>query len=345
MAEIGELVNMDELKKMFPDTSDDIIKSAVEKEGLTLEEKAPEAEPAPESTPEQEKPEEEKEEVIPEAQEDPLPTPDKEKRVPLRALQEEREKRQKFQAQLAALQAELEKVKAIPQATPVSQSTASPATPQTQPNTQQLPSVDVAQLADKEVREKLKIPYSVDVDDLVWQTENPKEYRQYLKETAKAEYRLEAELQQWQSLYSENAKFAQTLTQDPLFQPVFNFIQQELDEMPRKQAKPIEEAYARINSGEGTKEDRALLQQTFGEYKNKFITLTSNPAVPNPTAPVAAATQDKISAAASHPRTGMLGGSASAGGFSEAEILRLCAEGKASQLPEDILQRVLQGKF
>jgi len=146
--------------------------------------------------------------------------------------------------------------------------------------------------------------------------------------------------------YTENVQFVDSLRADPLFQPVYSFAMQELDELPRREAKAFEQAINRIDAGQGTKEDRELMKTKYDEFKAKFINLTSSPipAVPNNTAPVAAATQDKIAQAASHPRTGMLGGSSSGKMMTEAEIERLLDEGAIDKIPKNVLEKLMRGE-
>ena len=340
MAEIQELVNMDELKAQFPDTDESILREAVQNEGMKFaDEKAEE--------PAQEQPAEPVQEV--KTEEEPLPEPDAEKRVPLKALQEEREKRQKASAELLQLKAELEKMRQVQPATP----TQPAQQPAYQPPTQQPPMQPqddaearfFAMLTDEAESAVMKTLHLTEADMDALQFTDRKKFNQFqAMVSARVQEKAQAVKTQFES-QQQNQRFANTLRSDPLFQPVYSFYRQEIEELPVKQAKSILEAEARIANNRGTVADRELVWAKYNEYKQKFVGLTKTPAA-QPAAPVAAATQvdDKISQAANHPRTGMLGGSAGSSGMALAEMERLIEQGRGDLLPADALQRVLQGR-
>lgn len=337
MAEIQEMVDMKSLKEQFPDVSDEILTEVAEQEGLRiLEEKHEEEETSEEPI---EEAREDSQEVVEEVK------PDNEKKVPLKALQEEREKRQKVSAQLLALQAELEKVRAVvPQTTQNVQTIPAQST-QAQPqpvNSESQYFAQLTELADREVRQQLGITEE-DVSTL--QFTDQRKWMQYNAQVnAKVMERHEQNKQQY-SVVQRNQQFAQELVSDPLFQPVYKFFKQEMDDMPVREAKAILDAEQRISYNQGSPEDIALLRSKYTEYKNRFISLTNaNPATPNNVVPTVATVQgaDKATQAAQHPRTGMLGGGSSQS-MSTAEIERYISEGRGDLIPADYLAKVLRG--
>lgn len=236
------------------------------------------------------------------------------------------------------LEAELAALKAQKPTELAPAPTQQPAQPQPQTNVPD----DIAIRADREVREKLKIASTVDVDDMVWQMENPKEFRQYLKEIAKVEYRLETDERQRQQTYQENIKFVQELNAIPNFPVVFQFSLQELNELPYREASKISEAYGRINTGAGSASDFTTIREFAKQCQDKMIGITAAPfqgAVSVPATPAPAPTPTLLDKAAGLPRANNLSG-AKTSAMSWTEVEKLAAAGEFDKIPADMLRQI-----
>lgn len=341
MAEIKDLVDLDQLKKQFPDVDESLLMESIENEGLAV------AEPATEEVVPDKIPDELSDNIQEEQVEETVVETETDKKVPLKALQEERGKRQQLNAELLALRAELDKYKAVPATAsqtpiiPVMQ----PAQPQMQQPQADLETAYYAELtakADKAVRKSLQIG-DEDIASLQF-TDFPK-FLQYQTRVMAMVQQEDGANRKAFEVQQANQSFVGELSADPLFQPVYAFYKQEIDEMPVKQAKALMEAESRIANNQGTQADRDLVRAKFAEYRQKYIQLT-NPAAVNQAVPPVATGQgvNKAELASQHPRTGMLSGG-SAQGISMAEIERLASEGKADQIPADFLERLLKGQM
>ena len=341
MAEIREMVNLEQLKAQFPDVAEDMLLEAVEQEGLQVAEKEPEETVTEELAQTEEEPVTEETTPEPENKED--------KKVPLKALQEERTKRQQLNAELLALKAEFEKMKSASPAQPVQpQQQFVPQQPVYQPPVAQPQAeldaetayyAELTKQADEMVRKSLHI--DDDIASLQF-TDFPK-YLQYQARVTAYVQQKDTENRRNYVAQQENQNFARQLGADPLFNPVYSFYRQELDEMPVKEAKALLAAEERISNLQGTEADRKLIADKFIEYRQKYLSLTNPAAQAMP--PVATGQGvNKAEQAAQHPRTGMLGGG-SAQSLSLAEVERLANEGKADQIPADFLERLLKGQL
>src|SRR6266540_289768 len=142
-----------------------------------------------------------------------------EKTVSLKALHEERNKRKAEKARADALAIELEAIKNKPTQQPVQQQT---------PEQQQDISEWVEQQAEREVRERLKV--TEDLDQL--QFTDPVKYRKVTKEIAKAEFRIEADINQRNEIRNEVNQALQEFNSQPDYKEVDSFALQTLDDLP-----------------------------------------------------------------------------------------------------------------
>jgi hypothetical protein len=255
------------------------------------------------------------------------------KHVPYDRFKEVNEKNKILAAELAALKA------AQPQPQAVQQQPTPPAQPQQTASV----SEQIAKMADEKVRKELGI--SEDDVELLNLTD-PKKYLQYVKEVSKEEFRMEAEYQQKQQVYNENVTFVNELIAIPDFPVLFQFAQQELDELPRKEAKKIDDAYARVDSGRGTKDDFVIIREFANKCKEKMSGINTAPmtgafSMP-PTqqpAPTVTPTANPLDKAANLPRASNLSG-AKTSATSWAQVEQLIREGKSDQIPKDMLAQI-----
>jgi hypothetical protein len=236
------------------------------------------------------------------------------------------------------LAAELAAVKASQQqqSAPVQQP--APAAAQTNQQPQQIDVSElIAKMADEKIRKALKI--TDDIETL--QYTDPAKYLQYVKGVSKEEYRLEADYQQRQVVLNENLSFAQELKAIPDFPVLLQFAEAELDELPRKEARKIDEAYERVDNGFGTKDDFVVLREFAKKCQDKMKGITQAPAqgaisLPEQAAQIATTPLDK---AAGLPMAQNLSG-AKTSAMSWAQVEQLIRDGKSDQIPKEMLKQI-----
>lgn len=262
------------------------------------------------------------------------------KHVPYDRFKEVNEKNKVLAAELAALKAAQTNQQHVTQPQ-------QPPQVQNQPQGQQLSvAQQIAKIADEKVRKELGISEE-DLETL--QFSDQKKYLQYVKDVSKEEFRMENEYHQQQMVYVENVNFVQELQAIPDFPVLFQFAQQELDELPRKEAKKIDDSYARIDAGRGTKEDFAVIRDFANKCKEKMssingapmtgafsMTQNKQPATPAPT-------NSPLDKAANLPRSQNLSGARTAA-MSWAQAEQLIREGKADQIPPEMIAQIPTGK-
>jgi hypothetical protein len=252
------------------------------------------------------------------------------KHVPYDRFKEVNEKNKIMAAELAALKAQYAQPTPQPnqQPTPVQQ-------PQQQVNVEE----QIAKMADSKAREKLKLENSVDIDDYGWQIDNPKLYRDYLKETAKEELKLERQYEEQAQVYQQNISFANELKTQQDFPVLYQFAIAELDELPGKRARVIEQAFNNIDRGTGSKDDIETVKSFAAECRAKMnSTNQTTNTEPNTTATVAPTTSP-LDKAAGLPRSQNLSGSKTSA-MSWAQVEGLIRSGDIDQIPKDMLAQI-----
>lgn len=261
------------------------------------------------------------------------------KHVPYDRFKEVNEKNKVLAAELAALKAAQQKQQPVTQ-------TQQPPQMQNQPQGQQLSvAQQIAKIADEKVRKELGITEE-DLETL--QFTDQKKYLQYVKDVSKEEYRMENEYHQQQMVYVDNVNFVQELQAIPDFPVLFQFAQQELDELPRREAKKIDDAYERVNNGRGNKEDFAVLRDFANKCKEKMSSINGAPmtgafSMPKNQQPVPQQQNNPLDKAANLPRSQSLSGSKT-GAMSWTQIEQLVREGKIDEIPPDMLAQIPTGK-
>ena len=239
------------------------------------------------------------------------------------ALKEERDRRKVLVAELAALKAQQTTTTTPQQPAPV---------PQQQNQTQQN-SVEeqIAKIADEKVRKALDI--DEDIDTL--QYSDPLKYLKYVKSVAKEEFKLETQYEQQSKVYNENVNFINELKSQQDFGVLYQFAIAELDELSGKEARPKEQAFARIDRGVGTKEDI----ETIRTFVNTCRAKMSGVATESNVKPAATPTTSPLDKAIGLPRAQNLSG-AKTSAMSWAQAESLIREGKIDQIPEEMIRQI-----
>ena len=278
----------------------------------------PEPEPTPEPSPE----------PTPEPKADPTPEPEPivpdhdnvSKHVPYDRFKEINDKNKVMAAELAALKAQQTTTTTPQQPAPVPQQ-------QTQTSVEE----QIAKIADEKVRKALEI--DEDIDTL--QYSDPAKYLKYVKSVAKEEFKLETQYEQQAKVYNENRTFVSELQQQADFPILYQFAINELDELPGKKARVIEQAFARIDKGQGSKEDIETMRTFVTECRTKMTGVTPESNVK----PAATPTTIPLDKAIGLPRAQNLSG-AKTGAMSMVEVEKMLNEGKFDQIPKDILKMI-----
>jgi hypothetical protein len=228
------------------------------------------------------------------------------------------------------LEAEMAALKATKPADPA------PVQQQPAPVQQQDIAAQIKEYAKREAMKKLKIEGNP--ADLMF-TE-PDKYEDYVAERAKIEYKEFDKYEKWQSTVSENAAFVREMQATPNFSVVFQFAERELDDLSRKEARKIDEAYQRVNNGQGTKDDFSTLREFYKSCADKMAGITAAPTPGSVSvSPTPAPVQNPLDKAAGLPRANNLSG-AKTSAMSWAQVEQLIREGNIDQIPEDMLKRI-----
>lgn len=282
-----------------------------------MPEPEPKADPSPDPTPEPKAdPTPETEPIVPDHD-------NVSKHVPYDRFKEINDKNKVMAAELAALKAQQTTTTTPQQPTPV---------PQQQNQTQQN-SVEeqIAKIADEKVRKALEI--DEDIDTL--QYSDPAKYLKYVKSVAKEEFKLETQYEQQSKVYNENVNFINELKSQQDFGVLYQFAIAELDELSGKEARPKEQAFARIDRGVGTKEDIETIRTFVNTCRAKMSGVTTESNVK----PVTTPTTSPLDKAIGLPRAQNLSG-AKTSAMSWAQAESLIREGKIDQIPEEMIRQI-----
>jgi len=300
---------LEQLKKDFPSIDEEVLKQVAEEEGLTSEPEPTEQEEETSEPAEQEEIEESEEET-----EEAEPT-EQDKKVPLKALHEERNKRKALSAQLEAIKAEIESIKNRP-------------APQQQ---EQLQQKDLSALieaeADKAARKSVGIDDSTDIESLTWS--DPPKYRKYIKEVAKAEIHIESAIQKQQSLQVEVNKF----TSQPDFREIDIYAGETLNELPLREARPIQMAVEAFKRGNISNDQIDMLKGYYTKCQDEYRATKS----PNQKSPA-----NKIAEMAKMPRASQLSGQGSSRSLSTAELETMLDEGRFEDIPPEVRKKYMR---
>lgn len=280
----------------------------------------PEPEPSPEPSPEPEP------EPTPEPVDEPAPDRDSvSKHVPYDRFKEVNEKNKVLAAELAALKAQQQTQQ--PQANqPIQQ-------PQTTPQQPDM-YAKIKSYAKQEAIKRLNIEGNP--QDLMFT--DPDKYEEYLEERSAITINTT-------NIYNENLDFANELKAQPDFQVLYQFASAELDEMPAKQAREIEQSFARINQGFGSRKDMAIAQKYVDQCREKMNSISAQqaPAQGAFSMPNNQPATNPLDKAAGLPKAQNLSG-AKTSAMSWAQANQLINEGRGDEVPSDMLAQIPTGR-
>lgn len=235
------------------------------------------------------------------------------------ALAEERAKRKALRDELNSLKAQMSRPAPIEQ-------------PQTQ-------APDVLQQIRNDARQKAIASLKIDGNPSDLMFVDGEKYEEYISERTRLEYEAMSTYRETQRVFNENVQFANELREVPDYQNVLNYAMAEIDEMPRKESRKIEEAYDRVDKGRGTKDDFQVLREYITTCQKKMT--GEDVSVPTKTQPqtnVSGLTAKLEQAAALPKATQLSGGKTSQMSWSEVE--RLAREEKWDEIPKEMLLKL-----
>lgn len=303
-----------------------------ELQGLIPQEETAEDKPAEE--PAQEEQPQTEEEHVEEVKEQPAPDGEKvSKHVPYDRFREVNEKAKALAAELAALKAQ--QVAPKQEQKPVFEQQPAPA----QTNNADARAKYFAALssnADKEAREIYGIA-DADLTELQF-TDNAK-YQAYLDTRATIVQEKHAEHMKAFHVRQQNEAYVAKLQQDPLFAPVYQYANEAMQDLPGRELLKFKEAEMRVTQYRGTDADFALLDKYMDDYKAKYLAATGQTVGQQPQHQVQQQTKAPLEKAEGLPRANNLSGAKSAA-MSWAQVEQLIRDGKADQIPKEMLAQI-----
>ena len=236
------------------------------------------------------------------------------------ALKEERARRK-------ALRDELEALKAQKETAPIQQ----PQTPT------QAPDVVKQIKADARAKAIKSLEIEGNPSDLMFA--DPEKYEEFVSERARLEYEAIHSYKQQQQTFQQNVNFVNELRNTPDFPVILNYAMQELDEMPRKQSRAIEDAYNRVDAGRGNTEDFNVLRKFVSECQGKLGNGNGSEQQFDASQANSGGLTSKLEQAANLPKASQLAGGKTTQ-VSWAEVERLAAAGKFDEIPKEMLLKL-----
>lgn len=174
--------------------------------------------------------------------------------------------------------------------------------------------------AQQEAARRLKID---DASDLMFT--DAQKYQELLHEQARIEYQMTRQQEERQETYQQNVAFIGKLKAIPNIGELWQKGTEMLDGMTRKDAAPIDAAFARLDQGIGTNEDFKIIRDFVEKVKLAMTAPAKNP----------------LETAKTLPKASALNGGAPTGAkLSEEEILRYVDEGRENELPAEIRKQI-----
>lgn len=174
--------------------------------------------------------------------------------------------------------------------------------------------------AQQEAARRLKIE---DASDLMFT--DAQKYQELLHEQARIEYQMTRQQEERQETYQKNVAFIGELKAIPNIGELWQKGTEMLDGMTRKDAAPIDAAFARLDQGMGMSEDFKIIRDFAEKVKSAMTTPAQNPLETAKTLPKASA---------------LNGGTLTGTKLSEEEILKYVEEGRESELPAEIRKQI-----
>lgn len=174
--------------------------------------------------------------------------------------------------------------------------------------------------AQQEAARRLKID---DTSDLMFT--DAQKYQELLHEQVRIEYQMTRQQEERQETYQKNVAFIGELKAIPNIGELWQKGTEMLDGMTRKDAAPIDAAFARLDQGIGTSEDFKIIRDFAEKVKSAMTAPAQNP----------------LETAKTLPKASALNGGAPTGAkLSEEEILKYVEEGRENELPAEIRKQI-----
>ena len=198
---------------------------------------------------------------------------------------------------------------------------------------------DVLQQIRNDARQKAIASLKIDGNPSDLMFVDGEKYEEYISERTRLEYEAMHQYKETQRVFNENVQFANELREVPDYQNVLNYAMAEIDEMPRKESRKIEEAYDRVDKGRGNKDDFNVLREYVSACQKKMTGEDVSVAVKTQPQTNVSGLTNKLEQAAALPKaTQLSGGKTSQMSWSEVE--RLAREEKWDEIPKEMLLKL-----
>ena len=187
-----------------------------------------------------------------------------------------------------------------------------------------LPDEEVSNIRDFVRREALK-RFNITAEDLEsLMFEDVQKYNDFIRFEANAEYRITNQQMAIHQQIQTNINFVNEIKSLPNFGELYQRGLEKLNGMTMRDAQPINDAFYRVDIGEGTEADFETIRKFVTELQNERATSTE---VPN----------NPLQVAATLPKAGALnGGVPTPNKVTEEDILKAYQTGNLDALPDDV---------
>lgn len=186
-----------------------------------------------------------------------------------------------------------------------------------------LPEQEIANIRDFAKQEALKRlgVKAEDVEGLMYEDEQ--KYKDLLRLQTQIEYVVSSQMKSRYDQIQKNQTFVNEIKSLPNFNELYQDGVEALDAMTLKEARPINDAFANIDNGEGTEADFEIVRKFVKELQDKRAATTVK--------------DSPLDVAKTLPKAGALsGGNTTPPKLSDEEILEAYQNGEADKLPEDV---------
>lgn len=186
-----------------------------------------------------------------------------------------------------------------------------------------LPEQEIANIRDFAKQEALKRlgVKAEDVEGLMYEDEQ--KYKDLLRLQTQIEYVVSSQMKSRYDQVQKNQTFVNEIKSLPNFNELYQDGVEALDAMTLKDARPINDAFANIDNGEGTEADFEIIRKFVKELQDKRAATTVK--------------DSPLNVAKTLPKAGALsGGNNTPPKLSDEEILEAYQNGEADKLPEDV---------
>lgn len=186
-----------------------------------------------------------------------------------------------------------------------------------------LPEQEIANIRDFAKQEALKRlgVKAEDVEGLMYEDEQ--KYKDLLRLQTQIEYVVSSQMKSRYDQIQKNQTVVNEIKSLPNFNELYQDGVEALDAMTLKEARPINDAFANIDNGEGTEADFEIVRKFVKELQDKRAATTVK--------------DSPLDVAKTLPKAGALsGGNTTPPKLSDEEILEAYQNGEADKLPEDV---------